>query len=94
MCKKCEGIVTGLELKELDQVKSVKYFRCFQTLLKENPDILDYPWFSDEVWFQLSGFVNSQNSLIWTSENPNALHEEPPHSEKIGTICYSNSVNH
>ena len=38
-------------------------------------------------WFHLSGYVNSQNSHIWASENPNAIHEEPPHSEKIGVWC-------
>ena len=75
------------ELKEPDQVKRVAYCRWFQTLLKENPGILDYTWFSDEAWFYLSGYVNSQNSRIWASENPDAIHEEPPHSEKIGVWC-------
>jgi len=65
----------------------VAYCRWFQTLLKENPGILDYTWFSDEAWFNLSGYVNSQNSRIWASENPNAIHEEPLHSEKIGVWC-------
>jgi len=39
------------------------------------------------VWFRLSGYVNSQNSRIWASENPNVIHEEPPHSEQIGVWC-------
>ena len=43
------------ELKEPDQVKRVAYCRWFQTLLKENPGILDYTWFSDQAWFLLSG---------------------------------------
>ena len=75
------------ELKEPDQVKRVAQCRWFQTILQENPGILDYTWFSDEEWFHLSGYVNSQNSRIWASENPNAIHEEPPHSEKIGVWC-------
>ena len=33
------------------------------------------------------GYVISQNSRIWASENPNAIHEEPPHSEQIGVWC-------
>ena len=66
------------ELKEPDQVKGVAYCRWFQTHLKENPGILDYTWFLDEAWFHLSGYVNSQNSRIWASENPNTIHEEPP----------------
>ena len=36
------------------------------------------------AWFHLSGYVNSQNSRIWASENTNAIREEPLHSEKIG----------
>jgi hypothetical protein len=28
--------------------------------MDENPGILDYTWFSDEAWFHLSGYVNSQ----------------------------------
>ena len=38
-------------------------------------------------WFHLSGYVNSQNSRIWASENPNVIHEEPLHSEKINVWC-------
>ena len=71
-------------VKEHDEVKRVAYCRWFQTLLKENPGILNYIWFSDEAWFHPSGYVNSQNSRIWASENPNAMHEEPLHSKKIG----------
>jgi len=35
----------------------------------------------------MSGYVNSQNSRIWASENPNTIREEPLHSEKIGVWC-------
>ena len=37
------------KLKEPDQVKRVAYCRWFHTLLKENPGILDYTWFSNEA---------------------------------------------
>jgi len=40
------------ELKEPDQVKRVACCRWFQTLLKENPGILDYTWFNP-VWTQM-----------------------------------------
>ena len=40
--------------------------------------------FFGDVCFQ---GVNSQNSCIWASENPNAINEEPLHSEKIGVWC-------
>jgi hypothetical protein len=48
---------------------------------------LDYTWFSDEAWFHLSSFVNSQNTCLWGSENPHALFEEPLHSQKVGMFC-------
>jgi len=56
-------------------------------MVSDNPGILDYTWFSDEVWFHVSGYVNSQNSSIWASESPNAIYEEPLHSEKISVWC-------
>ena len=56
-------------------------------MVSDKLGILDYTWFTDEVWFHLSGYVNSQNSRIWASESPKAIHEEPLHSEKIGVWC-------
>ena len=34
-----------------------------------------------------STFVVWELARIWASENPNAIHEEPPHSEKTGVWC-------
>jgi hypothetical protein len=53
------------------------YCCCFQTFIDENLRILNYTWFSDEAWFHLSGYVNSQNTHLWGSESPHALFEEP-----------------
>ena len=55
--------------------------------LKEQPGILDYTWFLDKARFHLSRYVISQNSRIWATENPNAIHEEHLHSEKTGVWC-------
>jgi hypothetical protein len=43
--------------------------------------------FSDEDCFHLSGYVNSQNSRFWNSENPQLFHEVSLHSLKIGCWC-------
>jgi hypothetical protein len=43
--------------------------------------------YSDEIWFHLSGYVNSQNSRIWSAENPHTFHERPLHSLKVGVWC-------
>jgi hypothetical protein len=40
-------------------------------------DILDVTFFTDETWFHLSGYVNTQNTQLWSSEIPHALHENP-----------------
>jgi hypothetical protein len=65
------------ELKQQDYNKRVTYCCFFQTFINENPGILGYTQFSDEAWFKLSGYVNSQKTRLWVSENPHALFEDP-----------------
>ncbi|PNF21976.1 hypothetical protein B7P43_G17843, partial [Cryptotermes secundus] len=69
------------------QISVVHELKEPDTLVQDNPGILDYTWFSDEARFHLSGYVNLQNCRIWASENPNVIHEEPLHSKKIGVWC-------
>ena len=47
-------------------------------------DILNRTFFSDEAWFHLSGYVNSQNMRMWSAENPHFFVETPLHPQKIG----------
>jgi hypothetical protein len=75
-------MLTGLRLSgnlngQQNYNKRMTYCRWFQTFIDENPEILDYTWFSDEAWFHLSGYVNSQNTRLWGTENPHAMFEEP-----------------
>jgi hypothetical protein len=44
-------------------------------------------FFTDEVWFQLSGYVNSQNYRTWRTENPHNFTETPLLPQKIGVWC-------
>ena len=44
-------------------------------------------FFSDEAWFQLDGYVNSQNYRFWSSSNPHEYIEAPLHSAKTGFWC-------
>jgi hypothetical protein len=74
------------ELKQQDYDKRMTYCCWFQTFIDEDPGILDYTWFSDEAWFHLSGYVNSQTCL-WGSESPHALFEEPRQSQKVSMFC-------
>ena len=44
-------------------------------------------FFTDEAWFHLSRYINSQNTRIWAAENPHTVHEEPLNSQKIRVWC-------
>lgn len=50
---------------------------------------LDHTFFSEKAWLRLhiSGYVNSQNTRIWSSDNPHVLHEQPLHSQKFVVWC-------
>jgi hypothetical protein len=37
----------------------------------------------DAAWFQLSGYINSQNTSHQYSENPHAIHQIPLHTKKL-----------
>ena len=84
MCKKCDDIITfagsGHHLRPGRMEPGAPYFG--KSLPVRPPSLPEFL-----RWFHLSGYVNSQNSRIWASENPNAIHEEPPHSEKTGVWC-------
>jgi hypothetical protein len=49
-----------------------------------NGATLEKTFFSDESWFHLSGYVNSQNMRMWSGVNPHYYIEVPLHSQKIG----------
>jgi hypothetical protein len=59
------------ESKEKDNVKRVEYCQWFRDLITANgADILDVTFFTDEAWFHLSSYVNSQKSRVWLVTNP------------------------
>ena len=41
---------------------------------------------TDEAHFHLSGYVNKQNYHYWAFENPQELHQRPPHSERLSGV--------
>jgi hypothetical protein len=47
---------------------------------------MDLIWFADKAWFHLSGYMNSQNTPLWESENPHAIHEDPLYCVKTGVL--------
>jgi hypothetical protein len=81
LLKRPACMFTGLRLSrnlnsQQNYDKRMTYCRWVQTFIDENPGILDYTCFSDEAWFHLSGYVNSQNTRLWGTENPHAKFEE------------------
>ena len=55
-------------------------FLC-QFMAQEGPDML---FMSDECWFQLNGYVNSQNCRIWGREPPNVHVQVALDPQKVG----------
>jgi hypothetical protein len=53
-------------------------------VLEYEPAFLERCFFSDEAWFHLDGFVNSQNFRQWSTDNPRRIIERPLHPQKIG----------
>jgi hypothetical protein len=77
------------ELKEIDKEKRMRYCRWFRQFVRNCVDILENVFFSDRAWFRLSGYVNSQNSRFWSSDNPHLFHEVPLHSQQFGCCAIS-----
>ena len=77
---------TGTELKDADFKKRLQYCLWFKRNLNED-DMLEKTFFLDEMWFYLSGYISSQSSRVWSSENPHKFVEKPLHSIKIGVWC-------
>lgn len=75
------------ELKQPDKAKRIHYCRWLLSMIEE--ELLDplLYFMSDEAWFHLSGYVNSQNTRHWSCENPHIIYEAPLHDQKIGVWC-------
>jgi hypothetical protein len=71
------------ELKPADYPRRVAYCNWFFNHMNDNRT-LDLSFFSDEAWFHLSGYVNSQNCRIWSTENTHVFQETPLHPIKVG----------
>lgn len=71
------------ELLPHDFHARMQYCQWFLNTINNN-EVLDKTFFTDEAWFHLSGYVNSQNYRTWSTENPHAFVETSLHPLKIG----------
>ena len=55
----------------------------FAHRMKENDQIANVIWFSDEAHFHLNAQVNKRNCRFWGSEKPDLYLEKPLHDEKV-----------
>lgn len=51
---------------------------------EENSGAFEKTFFTDEAYFYLSGYVNSQNMRMWNTQNPHVFVERPLHPQKVG----------
>jgi hypothetical protein len=74
------------EIKPVDYENRVRF--CNQFMNHVHDRLLDPKviFFTDEVNFNLLGYVNSQNNRCWSSENPHALNK-PLYDQQIGIWC-------
>jgi hypothetical protein len=76
------------ELKEKASIKCVEYCEWFSDINTANgEDILGIIFFTDDVWFHLSNYVNNQNSHICSTTNPHEIKVTPLHDQKVGMWC-------
>lgn len=72
------------ELKPADYPLRLNFCNWTRAKIENDPEFLQRIIFSDESWFYISGYVNSQNMRTWSAENPHEIIQEPLHAEKIG----------
>jgi hypothetical protein len=60
------GVHVIHELKGPEKIKRLQYCRWFTQFIRGGTDISDKVFKSDEAWFHLSEYVNSQNCRIWS----------------------------
>jgi hypothetical protein len=75
------------ELKPVDTPQRIRF--CNWMLKNVHDGLIDPQllFITDEAYFHLSSYVNSQNTRIWSDENPRSVHQIPLHDIKIGVWC-------
>ncbi|GFV37557.1 hypothetical protein TNCV_3172491 [Trichonephila clavipes] len=83
--KAMENNLVALHFK-YDQARR-RFVEWAQNEIAVVPDFHKRILFSDEVHFWLNGYVNKQDSRIWSEANPQVYVETPLHPEKLTVWC-------
>ncbi len=75
------------DLKENDHLLRRRFADWALEMLKNDPNFHKKIIFSDECHFWMVGNVNKQNCRIWSDKNPEVIHEEPLHPERLSVWC-------
>jgi hypothetical protein len=74
-------------LQPRDSASRVHFCSWFLRLVVEVEIDPQLALFSDEAWFYMQGYINTQNNRYWSSQNPHLTHEVPLHPVKVGVWC-------
>ncbi|GFY32377.1 uncharacterized protein TNCV_3558851 [Trichonephila clavipes] len=77
----------GLAIHQNDHQARRRFVERAQNEIAVVPDFHKRILFSDEAHFWLNGYVNKQNSRIWSEANPQVYVETPLHPEKLTVWC-------
>ena len=76
------------ELKPIDRSMRFRFAKWACYRLTEDADFSKKKIiFSAEAHFNLGGYVNKQNCLIWSTENPHAYIEKLTHPKRVTVWC-------
>ena len=70
-----------------DPESRVNFCEWFTAFVADRENVLAKTFFTDEASFHLSECINSPNSRIWSTEDPNMLNEKPFYDQKVGVWC-------
>jgi hypothetical protein len=74
-------------LQPCNSASRIHFCNWFLQSVVEGEIDLQPTFFSDEAWFRLQGYINTQNNQYWDSQNPHQSHEVPFHPMKVGVWC-------
>lgn len=79
------------ELKPVSALQGVQF--CTWMLKNVHSGLVDHQllFVTDKAYFHFKGYVNCQNTWIWSDENPWTVHQIPLYDMKIGAWCAINA---